>query len=336
MTSTYYDSWRAVSRLQFTRRQFGKIGLTSVPLLRAWAAAPSTIFAGVRIGVQSSSFTGSGMPIDSIIKLVTGLGFTEIGVMSEHIENYLGAPVQLPGAGRQARGPGGAQRPPNSSPGVAARTQSAVNGAGGTNSVARTALREWRLQAELDPYRSLGKQFRDANLKLKCYGLTFDDSFTDEEIEKGFQATRALGTDMIYASSPIGVFPRVAPFAEKYDVIVALHNHGIGPDDFAKAMAASKKVRVNLDVGHFVAAGYDPIAYIQDHHEQITHIHLKDRKKNNGPEMPFGRGDTPLAEILRLLKKEQYGFPAYIEYVGTDGQAIELKRCLDFCKDALA
>ena len=51
--------------------------------------------------------------------------------------------------------------------------------------------------------------------------------------------------------------------------------------------------------------------------------------------MAFGQGDTPLAAILQLMKKERYEFPAYIEYVGTDGQAIELKRCLDFCGEAL-
>ena len=160
--------------------------------------------------------------------------------------------------------------------------------------------------------------------------------FTDEEIDKGFQATKALGTQMIYASSTVDVLPRVAPFAEKHGVIVALHNHTLGPDDFAKAVAISEKIRVNLDVGHFFASGYDPIAYIREHHDLITHIHLKDRKKNQGLEMAFGQGDTPLREILVLMKQERYNFPAYIEYVGTDGQAIELKRCLDFCRQALA
>jgi hypothetical protein len=306
----------------YTRRDFGRIALAGVPLARAWAGLNSTIN-GVRIGVQSSSFTGSGLAIDAIIKMVTGLGLAEIGVMSEHIENYLGAPVQLPGSGR--RGAGGAA---GQSRGGAGRR--------GPDPAARAALRAWRLETGLDKYRAVGKQFQDASLKLFCYGLSFDDAFTDEEIDKGFQATKALGTGMIYASSPVSVFPRVAPFAEKYGVIVALHNHTIGPDDFAQAMAVSKNVRVNLDVGHFCASGYDPLAYIQQHHAQITHIHLKDRKKNQGPEMPFGEGDTPLSAILKLMKKERYKFPAYIEYVGTDGQAIELKRCFDFCRNALS
>jgi hypothetical protein len=317
----------------YTRREFGAIGLVAIPFGRVCAAHGIT-FNGVQIGVQSSCFTGSGMSIDAIIKLVTGLGFGEIGVMSEHIENYLGAPVQLPGAGRQAQ-PASAH-PPDGAPAPARSGASGPGRGRGIDPAARAALRKWRLEAELDKYRAVGKLFQGASLKLYCYGLTFDDTFTDEEIDKGFQATKALGTQMIYASSTVAVLPRVAPFAEKHGVIVALHNHTLGPDDFAKAVAISEKIRVNLDVGHFFASGYDPIAYIREHHDLITHIHLKDRKKNQGPEMAFGQGDTPLREILVLMKQEKYNFPAYIEYVGTDGQEIELKRCLDFCRQALA
>lgn len=319
----------------YTRRDLGKFALVGIPLARELEALNSTIN-GVRIGVQSSSFTYSGMGIDAIISTVTDLGFAEIGVMSEHVENFIGGPVQLPGTGRAAPGTAtGSQRPVN----AASSGRAAGGGSGrgrGPDPEARARLRKWRLEVGLDRYQEVGKRFKDAGLKFFCYGLSLDDSFTDDEIEKGFLATRALGTNMIYASSPVSIFPRVAPFAERHNVIVALHNHTIGPDDFARAMAASRNIRVNLDVGHFVASGYDPIAYIQANHSRITHIHLKDRKKNQGPEMAFGQGDTPLAEILKLMKKEKYGFPAYIEYVGTDGQAIELKRCLQFCKDALA
>jgi sugar phosphate isomerase/epimerase len=148
--------------------------------------------------------------------------------------------------------------------------------------------------------------------------------------------TKALGTRIITASSPASIFPRIAPFAEKHDVIVAMHNHTNGPEEFAQAMAASKNVWVNLDVGHFFASGYDPIAYLKEHHSRITNIHLKDRKKDQGREMPFGQGDTPLKEVLLLLKREKYDFPACIEYVGPDGPAVEIKRCLDYCKSALA
>ena len=205
----------------------------------------------------------------------------------------------------------------------------------GGDPVVREALRKWRLEVSLSKYQAVGDKFKDAGLKFFSYNLSFNDSYTDEEIGKGMEMAKALGTRILTVSSPMSVLPRVAPLAEKHDVIVALHNHTTGPDEFAQAMALSKNMWVNLDVGHFFASGHDPLAYIREHHARITNIHVKDRKANLGAEMPFGQGDTPLKETLLLVRTEKYDFPVCIEYVGPDGPAVELKRCFDYCKAVL-
>jgi Xylose isomerase-like TIM barrel len=330
----------------YSRRDFARIAAGTIPLARSLWAVNSTIH-GVRMAVQSASFTFSGIGIEGIVKTLVDLGIAEIDVMSEHVENFLGAPVPLPGAGRPgpwarrggAPGPqGAAVTPPGTPPaGAPNGVPGARAGFGrGGDPAAREALRKWRLDADLDKFHSVGKRFTDAGLRFFSYNLSFNDTFTDDEIDKGFQMTKALGTRIITASSPASIFPRIAPFAEKHDVIVAMHNHTTGPEEFEQAMAASAKIWVNLDAGHFFASGYDPIAYIKQHHARITNIHVKDRKKDRGAEMPFGEGDTPLKEVLQLVKKEKYDFPVCIEYVGPDGPAVELKRCFDYCKAALA
>ena len=315
-----------------TRRDLGKIALAGLPVVRGQAAVNST-FHGVRIGVQSASFSFSGLGLDDIVKTMVDVGIAETDVMSEHVENYLGGPVALPGAGRQgpwARREGGQRAmPPRRQAGRGAPRGFAVDPA------AREALRKWRLTIPLERFQDIGKKFTDAGLVFFSYNLSFRDDFTDEEIDRGFQMTRALGTKIITASSPVSVFPRLVPFAEKYDATVALHNHGNGPDDFSKVMAMSSRFWVNLDAGHFFAAGFDPVSYIKENHARITNIHVKDRLKNNGPEMELGKGETPLREILQLMKKEKYGFPADIEYVGPAGPRVELAKCLQFCRSAL-
>lgn len=318
--------------MECTRRSFSRVALAGLPLLRAAGAVRST-FQGVRIGVQSASFTFSGLGLDDIIETMASVGLAEADVMSEHVENYLGAPVALPGTGRN-----GPWARPADNRAAGARSGPPV-GAGlparGPDPAAREALRKWRLTAPLEGFDRVRKKFEQAGLSLFSYNLSFRDDFSDEEIDRGFQMTLALGTKIITASSPVSVFPRLAPLAERYGVLVALHNHANGPEDFAKVMALSGRFRVNLDVGHFFASGYDPLAYIKEHHGRITNIHLKDRKRNNGPEMEFGQGDTPLKEVLQLLKREKYGIPAQIEYVGPAGPRVELARCLEFCKAAL-
>ena len=88
---------------------------------------------------------------------------------------------------------------------------------------------------------------------------------------------------------------------------------------------------------HFFAAGYDPVAYIEQNHARITNLHIKDRKKNDGPNTVWGEGDTPIKAVLQLLKKKKYNIPANIEfeYRGEDTVA-EVKKCFQFMKDALA
>ena len=56
--------------------------------------------------------------------------------------------------------------------------------------------------------------------------------------------------------------------------------------------------------------------------------------------MPWGKGDTPLRQILQLMKTARYKFPAGIELeypipAGSTPPA-EIAKCLQFCKNALA
>src|SRR5579875_1021164 len=103
---------------------------------------------------------------------------------------------------------------------------------------------------------------------------------------------------------------------------VAVHGHSdtkhpdqfSSPATFQKALDMSEWFRVNLDIGHFFAAGFDPVAYITEHHARVTHIHVKDRKKDDGPNEPFGEGDTPIKPVLQLLKQKKYPIPALVEY----------------------
>lgn len=307
---------------------------------------------GVRMALQSASFSFSGQGLPDILKTMEALGLTEIDIMSEHIEHELGAPgIQLPGAGR----PGPWTRPagpPPGAPAAAGAPAGAPPAAGATpagpgappanrpafrgmDPAVRDALRAWRLEVDLAKFREIKARFDRAGRILFSYNLSFNDSYTDAEIERGMLMAKALGTRIITASSPLSVMPRVAPLAEKHDVIVALHNHNEGPEEFEKGMALSKNIWVNLDVGHFFAAGHDPIAYLKAHHQRITNIHVKDRMANRGREMPFGKGETPLREVLALVRDQKYDMPVCLEYVGPDGPAVELKRCLDYCRSLI-
>ena len=207
-------------------------------------------------------------------------------------------------------------------------------------------MRQWRLSTPAKHFEAVRKQFDNAGVVIYAYTLNFRNDFTDEELDKCFQQTKALGVKIIAASTQLSVAPRLAPLAEKYNILVAMHGHSntadpnefSSPESFAKALKMSKQFRVNLDIGHFAAAGFDPVAYIQENHSHITHLHIKDRKKNDGPNEPFGEGDTPIKQVLTLLKEKRYPIPALIEYEykGSGSSVEEVKKCLAYEKAALA
>jgi sugar phosphate isomerase/epimerase len=205
--------------------------------------------------------------------------------------------------------------------------------------------KNWRVQVPMDHFRGIQKQFQAAGLRIYGYNYSFKREMSDQEIDRGFEMARALGAEIITASTTLDVAQRVVPFAAKHKMVVAMHNHSdltdprefATPASFASAMKMSPYFKVNLDIGHFTAANFDAIAYIRENHAAITNLHLKDRKKNQGDTVPWGTGDAPIREVLQLLKKERWPIRAYVEYEykGTGTPVEESRKCLEYAKEAL-
>jgi sugar phosphate isomerase/epimerase len=212
--------------------------------------------------------------------------------------------------------------------------------------VEREELRKWRLSTPMEHFRTVRKRFDDAGISLFAYTVNFRDDFTDEELEKSFEQANALGVNIIAASTQLSVAKRLVPFAERHKIYVAVHGHSdvkhpdefSSPETFSKALAMSKYFRVNLDIGHFTAANFDAVAYIRENHEYITHLHMKDRKKNDGPNMPWGEGETPIRQVLLLLKEKKYPIRAFVEYEyrGPGTPIDEVKECMAYMRRVLA
>ena len=302
----------------YTRREFGRLTLAGLAL-SPFAALAETVVAGVRLGVQTYSFrelprTPNADATDALVKAMTECGLERMRAV-----------VSADRAGRRRRprpavARGGA-KDSRGSPGVAGR----------------------------DADRSLRRHPQEvhaAGHSIYAYNYSFNASFTDAEIDRGFEMARALGAEIITASATLEAAKRVAPFAEKHRMVVAMHNHSrtddpnefATPESFAAAMQLSKYFKVNLDIGHFTAANYDPVAYLREHHADVTNLHIKDRKKNQGDNTPWGQGETPIREVLQLLKRERWPIRAYIEYEyrGEAGPVEEVKKCVAYTKQALA
>jgi sugar phosphate isomerase/epimerase len=307
----------------FSRREFGKISVAGLSVPPLWGARINSTVSGVKLGAISYCFRSlSRAPdtdyIDTIVRAFVecGIGYAEL--TSPMVE----PPNTLPGGGRV---------PPDTP----------------ENRKMREELRRWRLTVPLTRFREVRKKFDAAGITLMGYVNTFAEDFPDEETDAVFRHAQALGVNIIGTNqTTVGMGPKLASYADKYKIDLAFHNHAMSenpnevasPESFEKLFAMSKRFKANLDIGHFTAGNNNGIAFIEKHHDRITHMHLKDRKKNNGPNMPWGEGETPLRQALTLIKDKHYPIYCIIEYeYPGSGTAIEeTKKCLAYTKAVLA
>jgi sugar phosphate isomerase/epimerase len=193
-------------------------------------------------------------------------------------------------------------------------------------------------------FKALRKFYNDAgvNIHIVKFGNIGDKNMSDEQIEYYFEATKAAGAVGITREISEDAAKRLGPIADKHRIWIGFHNHTQLTPTFydGPILSHGKYLGINLDIGHYVAGtNHSPLPLIEKHHDRILSLHLKDRKVNNGPNMPFGQGDTPVALVLQLMKRNQYTFPADIELEykvpeGSDAVA-EVAKCVQFCKAAL-
>jgi sugar phosphate isomerase/epimerase len=303
--------------MRYTRREFGLLTLSSLALP---TLARAQTVNGVQLGVQTYSLRGvprtpGGDQTDGIIAAMKECGLTDCELWSPMIEP---APASAPG-----------RRPtPEES------------------QKAREDLRRWRLETPLSHFQGLRQKFESAGMRIRAYNYSFVDNFSEAEIDRGFEMARALGSEWITASSTLSAAKRVAPFADRHRMAVAMHNHSnvkdanefATPESFAAVLRLSNYFKINLDIGHFTAANYDPVAYLREHHASITNLHVKDRRRDQGDNVPWGTGDTKIREVLQLLKQQRWPIPAYVEYEyrGEGTPVAEVKKCVDYARAALA
>ncbi len=212
---------------------------------------------------------------------------------------------------------------------------------------AREDIRRWRLETPASYWRGVMRRFDEAGLNLFAYSLTLADDFTDDEVAATFRAVRAMGVRLLGTNQTrVAMAQRVVPLAEKHGVRLCFHNHSnvsheneiASIESMQKVLAMSRNYMINLDVGHFVGANLDPVDFITRHHDRISYLHLKDRQRNDGANLPWGQGDTPLREVLQLVKRNRYPIPCLIEYEYKSDQPVlaEVQRCHDFIRQALA
>jgi sugar phosphate isomerase/epimerase len=317
--------------MSYTRRDFAKTAAMAVPAMNLMGK-PDSRFHGVWIGAITYSFRALPGSAEETLKYCLDCGISGIELMSGAAEAYAGSPAGV----ARPFGPGAGPRQRPTAEQIEARKKAAED------------VSKWRLSVSMDKYKAFRKMYEDAGVKIYAFKLPPTLEMPDAEYEYIWNVAETLGANHITMELPTDdkLLERVASYAAKRKLKIAFHTHGQGGESgFAKVLAASSYTALNLDAGHYYGVtGQSPVPVIEKYHDRISSLHLKDRKGpvdgKGGPNMPFGQGETPLKEILQLMKQKKYRFPASIEYEyetpqGSDVLA-EMKKCVQFAKDALS
>jgi hypothetical protein len=317
----------------YSRREIGKLALAALPVTRLCFAKPNSVFGGVQVGINAPySFHNIPGTADDILNYMTQLNLSAAELRLQPVEAYLKAPT-----------PWVAPTPPRGTPRPPLTPQQKAEQA-----AVAEAQEKWRLSQSMDGFKAFRKKYEDSGVFIQIVKYDGINIFKDDVVDYCFQVAKALGANAISCEIPVSQTERLGAFAAKHQMMVGYHGHGnlTNPEAFGRlgaweqAFTYSKFNGANVDIGHFFAAtGTSPAAWIKEHHDRVTHVHLKDRKANNGPNMPFGQGDTPIKEILLLLKKEKYKIQATIEmeYPVPEGSSNleEIGKCVKYCQGIL-
>jgi sugar phosphate isomerase/epimerase len=305
--------------LPHTRREFAKLSLAALvgagllPLRGRLNAAetpailpgkPNSKVAGVQLGINVPySFAKPRMSGDDILKNCIQLGFGAVELRTQPVEAFLGVPAADP-----------------------------------------AQLAQWRESVSMERVKEFRNKYESAGVLIEIVKVDGIFKMTDGELDYVFALARALGGRAISTeiSNKDDDLKRLGQFADKHQLMVGYHGHAATkPEHWEKAFSFAKHNGANVDLGHFVAGNnISPVPFIKQYHNRITHVHLKDRKMHDGPNTPFGEGDTPIVEVLRLIRDNQWNIQGTIEFeykipAGSTRMA-EIARALKYCRDALA
>lgn len=268
---------------------------------------PDSKIYGVQIGVITYSYRSMPGGIKNILQYIIDSGVNATELMGDAVEDYAGKP---------------------SDP---------------------KQVAAWRASVSMDKFKEVRKMFYRAGISIYAFKPNaLGHNNTDAEIDYAMRAAKALGTNTVTVELPedTAQSKRLGEFGEKHKIYIGYHAHLQATDTaWDTALSQSPYNTMNLDCGHYIASANNTpeglLALIKNKHDRISSLHLKDRKSkaDGGQNMPWGQGDTPIKQILNLLKENKYKFPATIELeyripAGSDAVQ-EVKKCLTYAKNAL-
>jgi len=177
------------------------------------------------------------------------------------------------------------------------------------------------LESSAEDIKAMAGKIREAGLNLYGAGVIYMK--TRQEVEAAFVYASLAGLEMIVGVPNHELLPLVEEQVKKYNMKLAIHNHGPGDtlytsptDVYEKIKTLDKRIGLCMDLGHVVRIGQDPVPMIEQYKDRLYDMHMKDEDKAapEGKPIEIGRGVIDIPNILKALKKINYPGQVAFEY----------------------
>lgn len=321
----------------------GGNSLFGAPSILKYFGQPDSFIKGVQIGVITYSYRSmADQSIEAVLKYVTDSGVGAIELMGDPAEAFAGKP-ENPVDFREFFM---LRRKQRDGDGLSGDEEKQLAEMQAQSEAYNKSVAKWRMGTTMDKFEEIKKMYKNAGVSIYAFKpRAFGTDNADAEIDWGLRAAKALGASHVTLEHPgdDAHTLKLGKMAAKHKIYVGYHGHEQQtPTLWDTALDQSKYNALNLDLGHYVAAGNTaPLDIIKSKHDRIVSMHLKDRKTpEHGKEnVVWGTGDTPIAEALTLMRGNNYSFPGTIELeydIPEGSNAVEeVKKCLMYCQQAL-
>lgn len=323
----------AITRRKFIGTTAGAAALVAAPFSYPFSIGtsqkkPNSKVGGVQLGLTTYCYRNIPHSLEEVLQYVITSGVNSLEMRSV-LEEGLGIP----------------QAPPRPAPGVVLSDAEKAERAKIMANL-REEQKKWRLSCPISKYEDIRRMYNKAGVEIHIAKFV-PSEWSDEEIDYAYRAAKALGAYGITDEFTDKAAQRLGKFAEKHNSLAIYHTHGqFGQPgfDIDKYLGYSKANRLNLDIGHYYGStGKHPNEIIEKYHNLIPSIHVKDKTGPNHPtpnaNMEFGKGETPIRDVLLLIKKEKWPINVDLELeyaipAGSD-PVKEVTKCIEYMRNIL-
>jgi sugar phosphate isomerase/epimerase len=177
------------------------------------------------------------------------------------------------------------------------------------------------LDSSPDERRAVARKLKDAGLTLLGCGVIAMSS--EAEMRRAFDYARDLGAATIVASPHPTSLGALDSLVAKYDIRIAIHNHGPDdqhyptPESVARAVADhDARIGLCIDIGHTERAGVRAAQAVAAYGSRLYELHIKDldRAAPDAKAVELGRGVIDLVAVLRALAAAKFTGHVALEF----------------------